>query len=642
MIIPVKKYLFVGVTEDLELFFKRAQKKGFIEFITSKQRARKELPPYLQKRLLALKILRKQPRVKQEKDVKDLEADKLCNLIIEAENCHEKLQEEKRLLQAEISRIRPLGDFSLKEIRNIEKEANRKIQFFCVKQSRAKKMAIPSELIFINTDYDMDYYMSISKRIESYAHMIEMHLEKSLSERLEEMQCVEETLKSCEKELKENGAYVDFLRADLINELNSYHLNSSKEKITSHMNETLFSVEGWIPKNRLHNLFPLLEGLAIHTEEVAVEKEDHIPTYMENKGFGKAGEDLVHIYDTPAIADKDPSAWVFWSFAIFFAMIISDAGYGLIFLILALFLRKKMAYARASIKRFLRLFTVISISVIVWGILVGSYFGLEIAPSSPINQSSLIHILALKKGAYHLENRDETYQEFVKNFPKLKEVTSSKDFIEGGKEILSDGQVKYRVYKEFRDSIFMEIALLVGIIHICLSLIKNGPFHYAGFGWCMAIIGGYLYFPDLLNSTSLVHFAFGMGKESAFGIGVQLLWVGIVVALLLSLIQYRLKGCMEMTKSIELFADILSYLRLYALGLAGMILAETFNEMGERVGFAAGFFIILIGHIINMIVGIMGGTIHGLRLNFIEWYHHCFTGGGRLFHPLKLLKVRGE
>ncbi len=642
MIIPVKKYLFVGVNEDLELFFKRAQKKGFIEFITLKKRKRKDLPPHLQKRLLALKILHKQPRVRQEKNVKDLNTDKLCHLVIEAENCHEKLQEEKRLLQAEIARISPLGDFSLKEIREIEREGNRKIQFFCVKQSRAKKMVIPSELIFLSTEYDMDYYMSISQKVESYSHMIEMHLKKSLSELLKEIKVVEEALKSCEREFKENRAYIDFLKEDLIKGLNIYHLDSSKKEIVSHMNEALFSIEGWIPKNRLHNLFPLLEGLAIHTEEVAIEKEDRIPTYMENKGLGKAGEDLVHIYDTPAIEDKDPSTWVFWSFAIFFAMIISDAGYGLIFLALALFLRKKISYAQASLKRFLRLFTWISASVIVWGILAGSYFGLELAPSNPINQASLIHILALKKGDYHLKNQDETYREFITSFPKLKEVTSSKAFIEGGKKLMPNGQVEYRIYNEFRDSIFMEIALLIGVLHICLSLLKNGRFHYAGFGWFMAIIGGYLYFPNLLNATSLVHFAFGMSKESAFGIGLQLLWIGAFSALLLSLIQYRFKGFIEITKPIELFADILSYLRLYALGLAGMILAYTFNGMGERVGFVAGFFIILIGHMINMVVGVMGGTIHGLRLNFIEWYHHCFTGGGRLFHPLKLLKIRGE
>ena len=101
---------------------------------------------------------------------------------------------------------------------------------------------------------------------------------------------------------------------------------------------------------------------------------------------------------------------------------------------------------------------------------------------------------------------------------------------------------------------------------------------------------------------------------------------------------------MSIAKVIELFADILSYLRLYALGLAGMILASTFNDMGlglmESFGVIVGSIVIVVGHMINIVVGIMGGTIHGLRLNFIEWYHHCFEGGGKLFQPLKLLTKR--
>ncbi|NRA90723.1 MAG: hypothetical protein HRU43_06320 [Simkaniaceae bacterium] len=188
----------------------------------------------------------------------------------------------------------------------------------------------------------------------------------------------------------------------------------------------------------------------------------------------------------------------------------------------------------------------------------------------------------------------------------------------------------------------MELALLVGVIHISLSLIRNARKHWAGIGWIFASIGGYLFFPKVLSATSIIHFMQVIPKSEGFDVGQQLFWGGIALSLILALLQNRWAGFIELTKPIELFADILSYLRLYALGLAAMILAGTFNDMGMRLGFAAGFFVILLGHIINIAVGIMGGTIHGLRLNFIEWYHHSFEGGGRLFNPLKLLKSKGE
>ena len=69
-------------------------------------------------------------------------------------------------------------------------------------------------------------------------------------------------------------------------------------------------------------------------------------------------------------------------------------------------------------------------------------------------------------------------------------------------------------------------------------------------------------------------------------------------------------------------------------------MAETFNELGEAVGFAAGAFVILLGHGVNISLGIMAGMIHGLRLNFIEWYHYCFDGSGRLLRPLMRLKPK--
>ncbi len=62
--------------------------------------------------------------------------------------------------------------------------------------------------------------------------------------------------------------------------------------------------------------------------------------------------------------------------------------------------------------------------------------------------------------------------------------------------------------------------------------------------------------------------------------------------------------------------------------------------MGLRLGLATGFVIILIGHIVNLGLCIQAGVIHGLRLNFLEWYHYSFEGGGRAFNPLRLRKVK--
>lgn len=640
-IVRVKKYLFIGVQEDLDTFFNRAQAKGFIEFISQKGRRALDYPDRVDKLIRAIKILRKEPVVKVAELTKDLDAAKLAHTVVENAIHLEKLEEQKRILEGEISRIHPLGDFDLTELRHLELETGRHIQFFCVKKAKLKKMELDEALIHVGSEYDMDYFMTVSHQVESFQGMVEVHFEKSLSMLEEELRGVREKMKSCHKELKEDAAYIDFLKEHLILALNDYHLESAVSEITNHMNDQLFAIEGWIPENRLHGLFPLLEGLGIHAEEVAVEEDDRIPTYMENKNYGKVGEDLVHIYDTPATNDKDPSSWVFWAFAIFFALIISDAGYGGIFLSLALFLQWKFKHVQASGKRFLRLFTMLSAFCIGWGVITGSYFGLEISPENPINKINFIHGLAVKKADYHLKYKDETYEEVVKDFPQVLGVQDGKELLFKATEVKHEHK-KYIVSDEFRDSIFMEIALIAGVIHISLSLLRRLRTHPTGIGWVFAMVGAYMFFPKVLNATSVVHFFFLIPKATSYAVGQQLFWGGMGLAIVIALIQSKWKGFIELTKIIELFADVLSYLRLYALGLAAMILAGTFNDMGTSLGFAAGFFVILVGHAINITVGIMGGTIHGLRLNFIEWYHHSFEGGGKLFNPLKLIKSRGE
>ena len=70
-----------------------------------------------------------------------------------------------------------------------------------------------------------------------------------------------------------------------------------------------------------------------------------------------------------------------------------------------------------------------------------------------------------------------------------------------------------------------------------------------------------------------------------------------------------------------MFADTLSYLRLYALGLAGAIVGSTINEIASGMPLILGVLLIVVSHFINIILATMSGTIHGLRLNFIEWYH---------------------
>ena len=151
--------------------------------------------------------------------------------------------------------------------------------------------------------------------------------------------------------------------------------------------------------------------------------------------------------------------------------------------------------------------------------------------------------------------------------------------------------------------------------------------------------GGYLYFPKLLNdATTLLNFTGLISKPVAYAWGIQIFFGGLIFVFIAAFIQRRWAAFHELTNAIQVFADVLSYLRIYALALAGIIMAETFNEMGLNFGFFAGSLIILLGQFNTLLLSLMSAMIHGLRLNFLEWYHYSFEGDGKSFNPLKLIK----
>jgi V/A-type H+-transporting ATPase subunit I len=238
-----------------------------------------------------------------------------------------------------------------------------------------------------------------------------------------------------------------------------------------------------------------------------------------------------------------------------------------------------------------------------------------------------------------MAERDDVYESWTAKFPALRSVQNPILFLNNA-TVERDGDVKYLMRDKFYDNIMLELALLIGVIHISLSFLRSIRTSWAGLGWIAFMVGGYLFFPIYLNATSLLHFTGMITKATAAEAGMELIYGGIGAAGGLAILQYRLGGLGEIINIIQVFADVLSYLRLYALGLAGSMMSATFNDIGGSMPIVAGLLVILIGHVVNIALSVMGGVIHGLRLNFLEWYHYSFEGGGKMFKPLSLLKIK--
>jgi len=630
----IHKFLFLGSEKDREVFFQRAQEEGVIQFIDPNQSLRKDLPEDVQHVTAAIKILRGLPPREQEENYSVLNSQTIIDDILRLNEENEKLLEEMRVTAIEISRIEMFGDFSFDDLAYIEKQGKCKIQFFCARPQIFDEEDQPDSLVFVASDHGLDYYIAFNDRPVVYDRMIEMKFERSLGQLKERQENLKVEHSKIEQKLKSYAKDSEFLHHVLVEKLNHYHLYNAQTYVQQAMGGKLFAVEGWVPANKMDSLDDIIADLNIYSDEVAIEATDNVPTYLENQGLGRLGEDLVNIYDTPSITDKDPSMWVLGGFALFFAFIIGDAGYGLIYLALALFLRYKFPDLKGAAKRALNLFTVLCVGCVIWGTLMTSFFGMQIALDNPLRKVSLIQWLAEKKATYHLRHDDNVIQDWVKKYPELKEVTDPHVFVSFSPNP-KDGPV---ILNRLTDNVLFELALFIGVVHLTLSLLRYCLRNWQNFGWIAFLIGAYLYFPFNLGTPSLLNYVGGVDLEKGGAFGFELMLAGIGLAWVLSIIRNGWTGIFEITVLIQIFADVLSYLRLYALGLAGAIVGSTINEIASGMPLIVAVLLIVISHFVNIILGTMSGVIHGLRLNFLEWYHYSFEGGGRQFKPLKLLK----
>lgn len=350
--------------------------------------------------------------------------------------------------------------------------------------------------------------------------------------------------------------------------------------------DRVFQVQAWMPRQDLPRLTSFAERMGLATWAESPTSDDSPPTLMTNPDGLAGGQDLVTFYETPGYRDWDPSVVVFFSFAIFFAMILADAGYALVLGVLLATFWNGMG-TRPSSRRFRVLAAVGLLFSLFYGMLAGSYFG---AP--PPAGSLLAHLRVL--------NLD--------------------DF-----------------------TVMMKVSLVVGALHLILA---NGIVAVRAvsiaerakpIGWIAIILAGLSLYLGAGTSA---------GRDLGLGLGVG----GLVTILLLSserpldslgsLLLRLFDGLASLAELSKLFGDVMSYLRLFALGLASASLALTFNQLAGEVyrsdvplAVVIALLILLLGHGINLLLAIISGFVHGLRLNFIEFFNWSLDEEGYPFAP---------
>lgn len=476
-----------------------------------------------------------------------------------------------------------IGWLSPSKYEDFEKLAEEEALWFEVVNQQRRKLY----LLLFYPKKERDHFEQILKDL----NFAPLYFTQSILDRADEKDRVKDVMEKISSKIEENRRRLEELEEEgrkLLPYRDKLMLSydvllNERGKIFSSrlLGETgrIFYLEGWIQSSDMKRLEAKLKP---HSEMLEIYFKpplpgEDVPVILENPKPGRPFELVTKLYGLPQRGSFDPTLPMAPFFFLFVGLCVSEAGYGLVVALTSL-LFIKFAKPKGSLLQFLRLLSVLGASTVIFGTLIGGWFG----------------------------------------FPLR----------------------KLMVLDPLRNPVsFLAIALGLGFIQVwfgtllnLISGIKNKLYLKSIF-----VQGGWLL---LLPSLAL----YGLTKQPAWGAFSLLGAAGIVFFASPSRNPFaRFFGGLYSLYDISRYlADILSYSRLLALGLATTVIAMVVNTLSQTalgipwLGWLAAALIFICGHLFNLAVSFLGGFVHSMRLQFVEFFSKFFKYGGRPFRPFEL------
>ncbi len=591
MVTEMTKYNFILLSGDVEEFLKKLQGVGVMD-ITRSTKPVDEMSETLSSKAgnyrKALSLL---------KDVTPAEfADKtygdLAEDVINTVNEKDAMESQLSQLHRDMEERMPWGKFDVKNLEKLQ-ECGLKLHFYKAKTSAmdpawTENYALSeisndgTSTFFVVVSDDKNYDFPLKELpapdsdctdIEKKINDLQYEIEKKYRH-LAELKCHEKDL---QKELDKTMSKLD---------LHLAHISGTKAA-----EDYITVLEGFAPAEKEAEVKEMLDREEVLYLVDKAKVNDNPPIKLKNNKYVSMFELLTDMYGRPKYNEFDPTVFISIFFMLFFAFCMGDAGYGLVLIGASILLKKMMPDIA-------KLGMVLGIATTIIGLLFHTFFSTDMLTWSIIPE-------AVKKCMVPTE---------IAGF---------------------DGT--------------MVLAILVGIVHICLAMVVktyqatrvNGFANSLGtWGWTLLIVGGVI-----VGGLALI----GVMETTVAT------WVIIIIGILSALGIFFLNnihrnplvnmgvGLWDTYQMVTgLLGDVLSYLRLYALGLAGAKLGEAFNAIGVQALGDGGInwiwfiLIVVIGHVLNVAMCVLGAFVHPLRLNFLEFFKNSgYEGTGRKYNPLK-------
>lgn len=388
----------------------------------------------------------------------------------------------------------------------------------------------------------------------------------------------------------------DELEAESREHLTALDLYLATQAAVPAAENTLVTLVGYAPTESADTVDAVCDAAGVFYLKDAASTEDNPPIKLKNNWFTRQFETLTDMYGRPVYDEFDPTPILGPFFLLFFAMCMGDAGYGILLILIGWFLKKK----QTSMSNLAPLVMLLGGATFIVGIILHTFFGINIYEAAWVPQWLKKCMISGNVAGY-------------------------------------DSQ--------------MVLAVGVGVFHICLAMVVKAICYTKRFGfaksistwgWTLLIVGSII-----TGGLALV------GVIDMPVVKVILIVLGIISGLGIFILNDLHRNPLlnigsglwdTYNTATGLMGDVLSYLRLYALGLAGGMLGNTFNflagmSLGMKVpgvNYLLFACILLIGHVLNLALSCLGAFVHPLRLTFVEYFKNSgYEGTGRTFRPLK-------
>ena len=604
MVAKMKKFTFLAFYRDYDAFLHDLRDLGLIHVAASDRQVvdNEQLDEFLVKLKQlreAQKILNRQIDKKSAAPLNepDIERGKTIPREIELiQNATASLNQQLQVSIKERELLRPWGNFDPENIERLRK-AGYLLDFFIVPDNQYNpEWETTYDAVVVKRETSRTYFVTLTQN-EKVADELNLESVKipgiSLTQLDGLIASLREKIQVQDQKLKALAAELPSLKAAIKDIEQRMNYTRVRQSGTSLADDKLMLLQGWAPADNQREISDYLESKAVYFDVADPTPDDEVPIKFKNNKFARLFEPIAELYMLPKYNEIDLTPYFAPFYMVFFGLSLGDVGYGL-FLFTAATLAKILQKSKlsTSMKAILSLVQVLGASTMVTGLLTGGFFGFALYDLDwPIVQ-------ALKEKAFFDNNR-----------------MFMLSLVLGVVQVLFGMCMK--VFNRIKQQGFKYSLSTVGWIVLLVSFIVAAllPNALPMFGTVHLIV--------LIPAALLIYFYNSPDKNPFLNLGIGL-WDTYNMAT-------------------GLLGDVLSYVRLFALGLSGGILASVFNSLAAGMSPDNAIakpivyvLIFLIGHAINIFMNTLGAIVHPVRLTFVEFYKNSeFEGGGKKYSPFR-------